>query len=215
MIRIIKGPEPDILSVNKSKWTKDLLAFLSKDEKVPIDLATSYNHKDVKNALKVESQHKCMYCESSVSHVAHEHIEHIKPKAKFKFPELTFEWQNLGLACPVCNMNKGSEYDPALPFVNPYQDNPNESFIALGHFIYNRPNNPRAELTNKKIELNRAELIEKRKERLESIIRLIEHYHSMGENALKDAILEEIKIEINEDKPYSMCAKSIFEAMMK
>lgn len=214
MINLTKGAEPNILRDNKTAWTNELLGHIARGEKIPKSLASNYNQTEVKEALKIESKNKCMYCESNVSHVAHEHIEHIKPKAQNKFPELTFEWSNLGLACPVCNMNKGAEYDNDTPFINPYVDDPVDNFIAMGHFIYNKPNRPRAELTNRTIKLNRPELIEKRKERIESIIRLIERYHSMAEGALKEALLEEINLEIAEDKPYSMCSKSIVEAMI-
>lgn len=214
MVSLKKGSEPDILKMNKAKWTKKLLGYIAKGKKIPKTLAKNYNQKEVKEALKSESMNKCMYCESNVSHVTHEHIEHIKPKAKDKFPELTFEWTNLGLACPICNMNKDSDYDNSTPFINPYIDNPIDNFIAMGHFIYNKPNRPRAELTNRTLELNRPELIEKRKERIESIIRLIERYYILPEGDLKVALLEEIYIEIGIDKPYSMCTKSIVNALI-
>jgi len=214
MIKIVKGSEPNILKNNKSQWTKELLSLIAQGKKIPSALATKYNQDEVKNALKKECRNKCMYCESLVSHIAHEHIEHIKPKAKDKFPELTFEWENLGLACPICNMNKGSKYESTLPFVNPYKDDPNDYFIAMGHYLYNKPGNNRAELTRREIELNRPELIEKRKERLESIIRLIERYCTMNDGYLKDALLDEIHTEIEENKPYSIFAKSIYNAMM-
>lgn len=214
MVNLIKGAEPEILRRNKSAWTRLVLEHIAKGVRIPKSLSSSYNQTEVKEALKAESHNKCMYCESNVSHVAHEHIEHIKPKAQEKFPELTFEWNNLGLACPVCNMNKGADYDHGTPFINPYIDDPLENFIPMGSFIYNKPNTPRAELTSRTLKLNRPELIEKRKERIESIIRLVERYHSLPQGALKDAVLEEINIEIGEDKPYSMCSKSIVDVMI-
>lgn len=214
MIKITKGAEPDILKDNKENWTKELLDHISKNEKISSTLSSKYNQKEVKDSLKRECRNKCMYCESNVSHVAHEHIEHIKPKARDKYPELTYEWQNLGLACPVCNMNKGAEYDINLPFINPYEEDPQDSFIALGAFLYSRPGVQRAELSKRKLDLNRPELIEKRNERIESIIRLIERYHSISNLTLKQSILEEINIEINEDKPYSLCMKSIYNVMV-
>lgn len=214
MIKIDKGPEPNILKTNKANWTKELLDFIAKGEKIPKSLGSNYNQGEVKDALKDESRKKCMYCESVVSHIAHEHIEHIKPKAKDKFPELTFEWENLGLACPICNMNKGSKYEASQPFINPYVDDPNENFIAMGHYIYSKPGNCRAEITKRELQLNRPELLEKRKERLESIIRLIERYCTMNDGILKEALLKEINTEIQKDKPYSLCARSIYNAMI-
>ena len=214
MIRISKGAEPKILKDNKTAWTNTLMGHIRKNEDIPKALASNYNQPDVKSSLKTECRYKCMYCESVVSHVAHEHIEHIKPKAKNKFPELTFEWQNLGLACPVCNMNKGADYDQQAPFINPYVDDPDQFMIALGNFIYNKPANVQAEITVRSLELNRPELIERRMERLEAIKSLIERYHSQNNATLKTAILDEIQQEISEDKPYSMCAKSLYNALI-
>lgn len=214
MVKINKKPEPVILRVNKVNWTNELLGFINRNEKVPSTVSNRYNQDEVKQLLRTEVNNKCMYCESSVAHVSYEHIEHIKPKAKTKFPALTFEWSNLGLACPVCNMNKGDEYDVNMPFINPYLDDPSDFIFALGHFIYHRPANPRGELTKRQFKLNRPELLERRHERLESIVRLIDKYHSETNQTLKKAIKSEIEIEVQNDKPYSMCAKSIYDAMI-
>ncbi|WP_282042841.1 HNH endonuclease [Winogradskyella flava] len=214
MIRINKTAEPNILTINKANWTAELLGYINRNEKVPSSVASRYNQDDVKQTLRVECKHKCMYCESAVAHVSYEHIEHIKPKAKTKFPELTYEWTNLGLACPVCNMNKGDEYDVNLPIINPYIENPSDFIFALGHFLYNKPASAKAELTRRQLKLNRPELLERRQERLESIIRLINRYHAETNPTLKNAIWTEIDVEVADDKPYSLCAKSIYDAMM-
>jgi uncharacterized protein (TIGR02646 family) len=214
MIRINKSNEPAILQNNKTAWTTELLGFIGRNEKVPDNVSNRYNNDEVKTLLKNDCKNKCMYCESLVSHVSYEHIEHIKPKAKTKFPDLTFEWSNLGLACPVCNMNKGDEFDANLPFINPYIEDPSLFIFALGHIIYHKPGNQRGEVTKRLLKLNRPELIERRFERLESIFRLIDKYHSETNPILKQAIGEEIEIEVQDDKPYSLCAKSIYNAMM-
>jgi uncharacterized protein (TIGR02646 family) len=214
MIKINKGGEPNILVNNKVVWTTELMGYINTNVKVPDGVYNRYNNNEVKAALKTECSNKCMYCESNVSHVSYEHIEHIKPKAKTKYPTLTYEWDNLGLACPICNMNKGDQYDLNLPFINPYMDNPSLYFVAIGHFIYHKHANQRAEITKRIIKLNRPELIEKRLERLESISRLIDKYHSETNLTLKAAIKAEIEIEILDDKPYSFCAKSLYDALM-
>ena len=214
MIKINKGAEPNILVDNKTAWNADLMGYINAGLKVPDGVSNRYNNTEVKAALRTECNNKCMYCESAVSHVSYEHIEHIKPKARTKFPTLTYEWNNLGLACPVCNMNKGDDYDPNLPFINPYIDDPTLHFVALGHLIHHKPANQRAELTKRILKLNRPDLIERRLERLESISRLIDKYHAETNLILKEAIKIEIEIEILDDKPYSLCAKSIYNALM-
>ena len=212
MIPIVKGIEPQVLTLNKSKWTNDLLSYLSRREKIPNSLKSNYNHVDVKDVLRKESRFKCMYCESTIAHISYEHIEHIKPKSKH--PDLTFDWENLGLACQICNMNKGDEFNDTFPFINPYLDDPENFLVALGNYIHHRPNNTRAELTQAVIKLNRPELIEKRSERLDSIKRLIDRYHAATDPLLQKILKEEIEIEIGEDKPYTMCAQSLYKAFM-
>jgi hypothetical protein len=215
MIRIHKGKEPDILARNKNEWTKQLLCHIANGDKVPSTLRDKYNHHEVKAALKDECNSKCMYCESNVSHVSYEHIEHIKPKAQNKYPELTFEWHNLGLACPRCNINKGNIYDEFCPFVNPYSDEPSSFLFAVGLFVYHKPNNARGELTEKQIDLNRPDLIERRKERIDMIRNLFDRYCSENNATLKKVLKQELLIEIAEDKPYSFCAKSIYAALLQ
>ena len=196
MIKIIKNPEPQVLKEKKEEWTNRLQEYLQKNIEIPKSLSTKYNQTEVKDALKIECRNKCMYCESTISHIAYDHIEHIKPKAQNKFPELTFVWENLGLSCPICNNKKGSIYDADLPFINPYIDDPADFFIALGGIIKKKPANKRAELTLKILDLNRNELIEQRAERLKLIEKLIDRYCAETNNSLKEAILHEIQIEM-------------------
>ena len=154
-----------------------------------------------------------MYCESRISHVTYDHIEHIKPKAKDKYPELTFSWSNLGLACPLCNMNKGHDFEAAVPFVNPYVDNPESHFVAVGGMMYHRAGDVRGELTERKLDLNRAALLEQRLERIEAIRALADRYHSAAE-PLRSVLRDEIRREASADKPYSMCVASAFNAIL-
>ena len=202
MIKITKESEPNVLKNNKSFWTNQLMKFVLNGQKIPKTVQNRYNHPEVKNALINETNGKCMYCESFIGHVASEHIEHYKPKAAHKYPELTFEWTNLGLACPVCNSNKKDEFDENCAFVNPYTENPDDFFIAFGFIIYHKPGNSRAELTEKLLDLNRPELIERRKERIDSIIRIIELCAKEPNPTLKKMYKKEIDIETQNDKPY-------------
>ncbi len=214
MIRLRKGPEPSVLATKKESWTKQLLDCIHREEEVPKGLKRKYNQPEVKRALKDECNRKCMYCESPVDHVAHEHIEHIKPKAKSKYPELTFEWTNLGLACPICNENKGDTYDEDLPFINPYEEEPSDFLIAYGTFVYPLPGNRRGKVTVGKIKLNRPELLERRKERLDLIQGLIDDYVTEMNPTLKAIFKNELEVEIAKSKPYSLWARSFVKALL-
>jgi len=213
MIKINKLQEPTILSENKDSWKEELLTSIQSGIKFSPTIYNRYNNTEIKKKLKEESNNKCMYCESVVNHIAHEHIEHFRPKAKSKYPELTFEWNNLGLSCPICNINKSDEFDEELPFVNPYVDDPDDFFKALGNMIFPLPGNKRAELSRSIIKLNRPELIQSRTERLNAIEVLITRYFETTNKTLSQAIFNEILIEIGKDKPYSMCAKSLFDSI--
>lgn len=209
MIKLNKGNEPHILTANKSNWTAQLRELQIADKPVPISLATKYNHEDVKDALRAECFSKCMYCESKVEHISDLHIEHIKPKSKFKFPDLTFEYSNLGLACPVCNRGKSDTYDIAVPFINPYKDDPSNHFYAIGAFVWAMPGDQRAKLTENEIDLNRAELIETRGERMKIIRELIDSFHNQSNLTLKASIKKQVLKEVDKDKIYSFTCKTL------
>lgn len=69
-----------------------------------------YRHSSVKEALSIVFNKKCAYCESIISHVSYPHIEHWRPKKGVTenlshrgYYWLASEWENLLLACGVCN----------------------------------------------------------------------------------------------------------------
>lgn len=178
----------------------------------PKALKRNYKHPDIKKAIKGDSFGKCIYCESKISHVYFGDIEHIKPKSKF--PELEFDWNNLGYVCAKCNNEKSDKWDDQCPFINPYIEDPLYFLCAVGIFIYHLAGNKRGEITEKEIDLNRSELIEMRKERIDSIRTLADKYNNETSAALKGTLLKELKKELADDKPYSACARSIFPHIM-
>ncbi len=214
MIKLFKGAEPAVLIDNKENWTTQLRDLQNANKPVPQTLATKYNNDEVKDALRSEGMSKCMYCESKVEHITDLHIEHIKPKAKDKFPDLTFEYNNLGLACPVCNRNKSDIFDAETPFINPYIDEPDDHFICGGFAIWARPGDKRAKLTENEIELNRPNLLEARGERIKVIRGLLDSYHAETVEIVKTSIKKQILKEVERDKIYSFCCKSLVDALL-
>lgn len=208
MIKLTKGAVPASLAANGTTWRNEILAHHAAGTDVPDALASNYNQGDVKSALETECHKKCMYCESKIAHVTFAHIEHYKPKKKSMFPELTFEWTNLGIACPRCNLAKHDKFDTAVPFINPYVDDPKVFFRAEGAFVRPVPGDTRAELTEFEIELNRAELVERRQDRLKDLRRLIACYNRETHPKLKAALLQQIKDEVKETSEYSFVAST-------
>ena len=72
---------------------------------------------------------KCAYCEGTIGDVAYTHIEHKLPKSKY--PTLVCAWENLTIACPRCNTNKGNYDAPECPLLDPYIDHV-EKEVAFG-----------------------------------------------------------------------------------
>ncbi|MEG1739991.1 MAG: HNH endonuclease [Akkermansia sp.] len=60
-----------------------------------------YKSHDIKEKLKKIHNGKCVYCEQIIEQF---HIEHYRPKSIYYW--LAFSWDNLLLACPVCNQEK-------------------------------------------------------------------------------------------------------------
>lgn len=172
----------------------------------------NYKHPRNKQALKESSSDKCMYCESKISHIDFAHVEHIKPKAENKYPDLEFEWSNLGYACPKCNNEKSDKFHDALPYVDPYEDEPTSHFFAAGTLLLVKNGSERAEVTIKDIGLNRPELIEKRLDRMNDIQKSLNACFRTSSDALKEILIDELKMEASEDKEYSLFVGSLLQA---
>lgn len=190
MIRLIRPacPKPDKLAAG--------------DYKVP----------ENKNALKVASHDKCMYCESKISHIDYAHVEHIKPKAQDKFPHLQYSWSNLGYSCPICNGKKHDKYDEATPYIDPYMENPEDHLTFHGWYIFPLNGSERGELTISDIALNRAELIEQRKDRIEKVMQAVNACFRTQNQALRKAALSSLAQEAAADKEYSLAVKCVLRA---
>src|SRR6266478_6365592 len=121
MIKLTKLQPPQTLIDKLLVKTERLLALVAEGREVPDSLRDSYRDPEVKDLIRRETHDKCIYCESKISHVYHGDVEHILPKARF--PELTLDYENLGLACAICNNRKGDVHDDGMPLINPYKDN--------------------------------------------------------------------------------------------
>lgn len=122
MIPVTRSAEPPVLQRNGARWLTALQAAIQKQQQIEqaqhsseklrkkkraqakkvVDQAQGkYKHEQTKTALVAMFQGKCAYCESKIDVVTYGAIEHFRPKSKY--PELTFTWSNLLLACDRCN----------------------------------------------------------------------------------------------------------------
>lgn len=171
-----------------------------------------YKHPINKQALKMANSDKCMYCESKISHIDFAHIEHYKPKAQNKSPELEFEWTNLGYACPKCNNNKSDKFHYDTPYIDPYLDDPSEHFLACGAWLFVKHGSERSDLTIRDIGLNRPELLEKRLEKITKIQSAITACFRTTNLALRDMALQELRQEAAPDKEFSLFVEALIVA---
>lgn len=203
MIKLAKGDAPDVLADNAAKWTAELAAEIAKGGDKIAYRKSKYNHPQVKAALIAETKSKCAYCESLPLHVTYGDIEHIAPKSSDI--NLTFDWQNLTLACDVCNTKKGDQEG----LIDPYEDDPEQEFRWVGPIIFHQAGSAKAELTRTTIALNRNELLFQRAERLEALENLFRRIEQHPEENERDLILAAtLRHEMSDEKEYAACSRS-------
>lgn len=174
MRKVERLDEPDSLRTNKQVWKKELLRCLNdpncaKSKKVK-SLKKRYDKKDVRERLGQMYKGYCCYCESNISTVTTEHIEHRKPQSRF--PEETFEWENLHLACPDCNGYKSDKYNSSYPILDACKDDPDDHLSYA--FVYRKALTRRGQTTLDHTKLDRSELVDVRTRVYERVERIIE-----------------------------------------
>lgn len=231
MIVVKRALKPKILKDKAEIWTQELLNLRTKIDACDKESAeyvklkqkyklieTKYQHETIKDRLKGEQMFrgKCAFCESFISHIDYGHIEHYRPKSKF--PEYTFEWKNLLLACGVCNGKqfKGDKFpiiDASIPaFINPCNDIPSDHFkfdydvqTKLAG-VYGKTR--RGEITEKELGLNRPELIKYRSKLVKKLVYLA---LKASEDNQAQVLLEEA---CKQDQPYSAFAIAVREKFL-
>lgn len=213
MIKLEKLQQPDILHSNKEKWTKEYINAKKSKAANLEELKNKYRHSEIKEQVIRETKGKCAYCESYIRHTYPGDIEHIKPKSQFDTH--IFEWENLTLACGECNRRKNDNYDENLEIINPYKVDPANYLIAYGPLIFPRPGDDSGKLTYELLELNRAELFERRKDRLQLLQLLLDDYASEKNELLKKLYKRKIDKELDISNEYVMVTKAFIETAMK
>ena len=168
MIRLRKGCEPQVLAENRTAWTAEYVNWL---EDRGGNEPRRYADPDIRAALEAETHSKCAYCEGRFKHVAYGHVEHKLPKRKY--PELVCAWENLTVACPVCNTNKGDFDDPKCRLLDPHVDDVETMVVFVGSLAHAEPGS-RADKTIARISLNRPDLLLAREEVLKSLGRILD-----------------------------------------
>jgi uncharacterized protein (TIGR02646 family) len=148
-----------------------------------------YGAKSVKNALIMAQHGKCAFCESQIRHIAHGDVEHFRPKGGVRQRDtdpleqpgyfwLAYVWQNLFLACQLCNQSFKKNLFPladparrarshlddlgaeAPMLIQPADEEPTALIGFREEIAFPIDDNPRARTTIEVMGLNREELAE-------------------------------------------------------
>lgn len=192
MRRLIKGPKPHILVVNEAIWTADYVAAVPRGEAKKYE---RWGHREVKVALNDETSGKCAYCEALMGDVTYPHVEHMIPKALR--PELAHSWENLTWACPQCNVRKGDFYQEAEGLLNPYDDELADHLTFHGDFVEWVLGGTRGEITVRRLDLNRMDLVDSRRRRLAAVRELLNRWHTAN-GATRELLADAIRLDVAE-----------------
>lgn len=179
MIKVERTNKPVVLGKNEKNWSDKYLTAkqnyslqpTSDNKKKQERAETKYRHKDIKDAVIEMFKGKCAYCESKITHVDYGHIEHFRPKKKY--PQLCFDWNNMLLACGVCNGReyKGENFPLETEgglLINPVEEQPDHffrfEFDSQTGIAIVIPLSDRGDTSVKLLGLNRPKLVKYRSE---------------------------------------------------
>jgi uncharacterized protein (TIGR02646 family) len=209
MRNISKLPEPQILIEKQAEWMGLLLGEQSETNK------NRYRHEEIKTTLLSETKNKCAYCESKIGHNCPGDIEHKVPKALN--PNLTFNWDNMTIACTECNRRKSQYYDPSCMFLDPNSDDVERMVQHVGPLVFSSPGNKRADVTIRLLQLDsadaREQLFGRKLERLENIRNLVERIVSETNKTLKGFLFSELNEYCDISSEYSGMIKAYVEGL--
>ncbi len=209
MIRLSHGSRPQVLVENGEAWTAEYVNWCVN----PIGTAPlRYAHPEIRSALEAETASKCAYCEGRISDVAYTHIEHKLPKRKH--PKLVCDWENLTIACPKCNTNKGDYDIRECRLLDPYVDDVEEE-VAFGGPLALPRGGARARATITRLDLNRKDLLFARGEtlmRLHWLLDLVER--AASEPALLQSLWLDIDAATAAEGEFASAGRQFLESQM-
>ena len=189
MIQLTKLKKPDVLAKNEDAWRDEYVQSLA-EASVRQTVRDRHRHPEIKQTIRREAHDKCAYCESKIGHSQPGDTEHIHPVSKF--PALIVSWENLTLACRVCNTAKSDYYNVSEPIIHPYDDDPEAHIVFLGQVAYNAAGDDLGLRTIRFLKLNRTPLLERRNERLQLLKGLVDRWARYPPGNTKDLLKKEI-----------------------
>lgn len=147
-----------------------------------------YGAAEVKETLSAAQHDKCCFCESKLQHAQFGDVEHFRPKATYYW--LAYAWDNLYLSCEVCNRRHKRGLFPLLNpdrrvtshrspaelaaeqpvFIDPGREDPMVFIEFRREYAAAVGGNERGLATHDALQLNRNRLVERRRERSQTLL---------------------------------------------
>ncbi|MBX5687668.1 TIGR02646 family protein [Pseudomonas aeruginosa] len=218
MIKVNRTRRPAAIKENAIPWKNDYLLAVASQDKGRIKTTESrYKNKAIKNELQKMFSKKCAFCESLIEHISYSHIEHFKPKSKYRGK--AFQWSNLLLACGVCNGKayKGDNFplkNEGGPIINPTLENPSDhlsfTYDEAASAAMIKSKSKRGETTLTLLGLNRTDLIISRSQIIKKIYALhLIYKNQKTPQEIKSEILEILNEAATATQQYSAFAKAL------
>ena len=208
MRKLAKYREPQELRDMKDYWKQKVV------EKGTDYYKTKYRARPIKEALKLETSNKCVYCESKIGHTTPGDIEHKIPVSANE--DGRFEWSNLTIACTECNRRKNDYYDENHMFIDPYKDDVEMILFHAGPIVFHRPGEQLAEISVKVLALNEAEkrpeLLSQKVTKLKAAVSLMDRIISMQNQHLKRLLVDDLLEMGDISSEYSAMVKFLVES---
>jgi uncharacterized protein (TIGR02646 family) len=251
MIHIERGPAPEYMLSDSVRTAREKLrqSFQSTERQERFRFNTSILA-PIRKDLVDRFQSKCAYCETSLELNSIGEIENFRPKggarglnrqdyAPLHYWWLAYEWDNLLLACQICNQKYKRDYFPlenesnrawigatgeelsgeGALLIDPCLDNPDEH-LKFNENGYVEELTKKGKVTIEILGLNRMELVEERKQtahqlsaRLEVVQMPIDYYSYVLSEFLID-LVDDIKVLFSDhpSQEYAALQRSIFNA---
>ena len=119
MIRVHRGQEPSTLAARRDAEIERVAHALEQGIPLSNDLIGDM-YRVAKDRLCEDQAGKCAYCEKPLYEPPYNPVEHFRPKASARQGDvfmagywwLSWTWQNLLFACPICNSSYKRDWFP-------------------------------------------------------------------------------------------------------
>ncbi len=186
------------------------------------DVDSTNCHRAVVDALHDIQYQKCCYCEKNIFNEGQEqHLEHFRPRANNKYPELKNEWTNLLHACGDCNGQKGQKFDldengdplfidPSDPNIDP------EDHLRFNVDFYNpnfgevksKDNSRNGDYTIREIGLDRLDYRRDRVQNYPELVKVLLKIRNAPNNPTKQQEIQALENMLKANKPYAAFARA-------